>query len=90
MTTDMTGKVVLITGGNAGIGKETAVELAVMGAQVTITARDPARGAAALAEIRGRGGRDDVEVMALDQRASRRCASSRSSSPRATTGSTCS
>jgi NAD(P)-dependent dehydrogenase (short-subunit alcohol dehydrogenase family) len=62
----LTGKTVLITGGNAGIGKETAVDLASMGAQVTITARDPARGAAALDEIRTRSGRDDVEVMPLD------------------------
>jgi NAD(P)-dependent dehydrogenase (short-subunit alcohol dehydrogenase family) len=62
----LAGEIALITGGNAGIGKETAVELASMGAQVTITARDPARGAAALDEIRTRSGRDDVEVMALD------------------------
>jgi NAD(P)-dependent dehydrogenase (short-subunit alcohol dehydrogenase family) len=62
----LAGEIVLITGGNAGIGKETAVDLASMGAQVTITARDPARGATALEEIRTRSGRDDVEVMALD------------------------
>jgi NAD(P)-dependent dehydrogenase (short-subunit alcohol dehydrogenase family) len=37
-----------------------------MGAQVTITARDPGRGTAALEEIRSRSGRDDVEVMGLD------------------------
>ena len=66
MTEELTDKVVLITGGNAGIGKETAIALASMGAQVTITARDPARGAAALDEIRTRSGRDDAEVMALD------------------------
>jgi NAD(P)-dependent dehydrogenase (short-subunit alcohol dehydrogenase family) len=65
-TAGMAGEIVLITGGNAGIGKETAVELASAGAQVTITARDPARGAAALDAIRTRSGRDDVEVMALD------------------------
>jgi NAD(P)-dependent dehydrogenase (short-subunit alcohol dehydrogenase family) len=62
----MDGRVVLITGGNAGIGKETAVALASMGAQVVFTARDAARGAEALAEIRSRSSNDAVEVTALD------------------------
>jgi NAD(P)-dependent dehydrogenase (short-subunit alcohol dehydrogenase family) len=64
----MEGKVVVITGGNAGIGKETAVVLAQRGATVLITARDAQRGAAALDEIRRRAARDDdgVGVMALD------------------------
>lgn len=62
----MGGRTVLITGGNTGLGKETAVALATAGAQVVITSRNPEKGAAALAEIRERSGRDDVEVMALD------------------------
>ncbi len=66
MTDAMDGRVVLITGGNAGIGKETAVALASMGARVVFTARDAARGSEALAEIRTRSGNDVVEVMALD------------------------
>jgi NAD(P)-dependent dehydrogenase (short-subunit alcohol dehydrogenase family) len=61
-------RVVVITGGNAGIGKETAVGLAEKGATVVITARDQQRGATALEEIRGRTGRDDerLVVMPLD------------------------
>jgi NAD(P)-dependent dehydrogenase (short-subunit alcohol dehydrogenase family) len=66
MTDVMDGRVVLITGGNAGIGKETAVALASMGARVVFTARDAARGTEALTEIRTRSGSDEVEVMALD------------------------
>jgi NAD(P)-dependent dehydrogenase (short-subunit alcohol dehydrogenase family) len=60
------GSTVLVTGGNTGLGKETAVELARMGAHVTFTARDRDRGAAAHAEIVERSGRDDVEVLHLD------------------------
>ena len=63
---DLHGKTILITGGNAGIGKETAVVLAKAGASVTITARDAARGQAAVDEIRQRSGSTDVTVMDLD------------------------
>ncbi len=66
MTTNMQGKVVLITGGNTGIGKATAIALARMGAQVTITSRNPAKGEAALADIRQQAGSDKVECMRLD------------------------
>lgn len=64
----MKDKTVLITGGNAGLGLETAVALATMGAAVTITARDAARGDAARQEIIERSGADpqQVEVMSLD------------------------
>ena len=61
----MDGRTVVITGGNAGIGKETAVALARDGARVIFTSRDRSRGPAALAEITERSG-GTVEVMPLD------------------------
>src|SRR5579863_5697276 len=63
---DMTGKTVVITGANSGIGLETAVALARAGAKTLITVRDPARGAAAVADIKARSGRDDVDVVVFD------------------------
>lgn len=62
----MKGKVVVITGGNAGIGKEAAVGLARVGATVVITSRNPERGRAALDDVRERSGSTDVSVMDLD------------------------
>jgi len=62
----MRGKVVVITGGNAGIGKEAAVGLAALGATVVFTSRNPDRGADALREIQGRGESEEVHCLPLD------------------------
>jgi NAD(P)-dependent dehydrogenase (short-subunit alcohol dehydrogenase family) len=51
MTTNMTGKTVLITGATNGIGKIAAIELARMGANVSIVARNRSKGQAVLEEI---------------------------------------
>jgi NAD(P)-dependent dehydrogenase (short-subunit alcohol dehydrogenase family) len=63
-------KVVVITGGNTGIGKEAAVGLVQAGATVVITSRDRERGEKARAEIADRTGpeRDvmKIHVMELD------------------------
>ncbi len=55
-TWDIAGKRVLLTGGNTGIGKAAAMELVKRGAEVVITARDPAKGEAAEASIREEAG----------------------------------
>ena len=62
----MHGKTVVITGGNGGIGKETAIALARQGARVIIAVRDPVRGAAAVGDIVVRSGSTDVEQLGLD------------------------
>jgi NAD(P)-dependent dehydrogenase (short-subunit alcohol dehydrogenase family) len=47
----MQGKTVVVTGGNSGIGFETAAALAQMGARVLVTARNADKGRAAVARI---------------------------------------
>jgi NAD(P)-dependent dehydrogenase (short-subunit alcohol dehydrogenase family) len=54
-------KIALITGGNKGIGLETARQLAKLGITVLIGARDDAKGAAAVAELK----KDGVDVRAV-------------------------
>lgn len=60
------GKTVLITGGNAGIGLETGVGLAKLGARVLVTSRDAAKGAVAVEDIKVRSGSEAVEAVTLD------------------------
>ena len=48
---DLSGRIVLITGGTTGIGKETARALAAAGATVVITARSEEKGALAVTEL---------------------------------------
>jgi retinol dehydrogenase 14 len=65
-TADMTGRNVLVTGGTGGIGKATAVGLAVLGARVGITGRDRVRAEAAAADIRAASGNLAVDVFTAD------------------------
>ena len=62
----MLGKYCLVTGGTAGIGLATALELVRKGASVTIVGRDAARGDSAVAAIRAATGRDTVDFFAAD------------------------
>jgi NAD(P)-dependent dehydrogenase (short-subunit alcohol dehydrogenase family) len=63
---DMTGKTCLITGGNSGIGKATALSLAKLDATVVIVSRDKDKGEAALLEIRTRSGNKNIDAMVAD------------------------
>ena len=62
----MRGKVVMVTGANAGMGKEIALALAGMGATVVMVSRDRARGAAARAEVESTTGNRQVELLLAD------------------------
>ena len=56
---DFSGRVALVTGGNSGIGRVVAGQLADRGAHVIISGRDAARGEEAVAAIRAAGGKAD-------------------------------
>ena len=63
----MDGKTVVLTGANTGIGKQTTLELAKLGARVVMACRDVARGEAARAEILdATDGHGELEVRQLD------------------------
>jgi len=62
----MQNKTVLITGGNAGIGLETARALAKQGATVVLVARDAAKGEQAVADIKNTTGNNNVSFMKCD------------------------
>jgi len=62
----MVGKVMLITGGTDGIGKQAAKELAEMGATVVLVGRSEARCQATVEEIKTFSGNDQVDYLLAD------------------------
>ena len=62
----MEGKVIIVTGSNSGIGKETAKALAGMGATVVMAVRNREMGEMARAEIVEETGNESVSVMVCD------------------------
>lgn len=63
---DLSGKLVVITGGASGIGQETARAMAAKGAQIVIPVRDMAKGEAAVTAIKESVPDADIELMECD------------------------
>ncbi|CAJ1958872.1 unnamed protein product [Cylindrotheca closterium] len=63
---DLNDKVYVITGGNTGLGYETAKDLAERGATVVIACRDMEKGFEAMESIMKATGNPDVECLELD------------------------
>lgn len=64
--TDETGKVVIVTGSNTGIGKETVLELARRGATVYMACRDKKRTEVARLEIIKETDNQNIFFLELD------------------------
>jgi len=65
-TNFMKGKIIIITGANSGIGKETAISLAKMGAKIVMLCRNEKRGQEALEEIKKKSSSGNVELILAD------------------------
>jgi NAD(P)-dependent dehydrogenase (short-subunit alcohol dehydrogenase family) len=63
---DQTGRTVLVTGANSGLGFHTTLELARKGARVLMGCRNPAKAETALGLIRGQVTNPAIELVALD------------------------
>jgi NAD(P)-dependent dehydrogenase (short-subunit alcohol dehydrogenase family) len=62
----MKNKAILITGGTGGIGKQTAIGLAKVGAHVIVTGRDKVRGESAVKEIKQASGNKHIDLLLAD------------------------
>ena len=63
---DLSGKTIIVTGGNSGIGYEASLQLAGKGAHVVLACRDPKKAQAAVARLRAAHPEAEVGEMALD------------------------
>ena len=72
MNNSLTGSTALVTGGNSGIGRATALAFARRGAHVMLSGRDAGRGEKVVAEIHAQGGTADFVKSDLSDEASAR------------------
>lgn len=66
MTTDLTGRLAVVTGASDGVGRELAVHLARAGADLVLPVRNPAKGEAAAALIRRAAPDAKIRLAPLD------------------------
>lgn len=59
-------RVAMVTGANAGMGRQISLELAKKGLTVVMVCRDPRRGQAAVDEVRSLSGNESVELAPAD------------------------
>src|SRR5271154_3225528 len=62
----MSGKICVVTGANSGIGKETTLGLAQMGAHVVMVCRNADKGKTALEEIGAASGSAQLDLLIAD------------------------
>jgi NAD(P)-dependent dehydrogenase (short-subunit alcohol dehydrogenase family) len=72
VTATLHGSTALVTGGNSGIGRATAVDLAAHGAHVIVGGRDTVRGEEVVGKIRASGGKADFVAAQLRDESSAR------------------
>ncbi len=63
---NMSGKLCVVTGANSGIGKETVLGLAQMGAHVVMVCRSADKGKAALEDVRRESGSSQIDLLIAD------------------------
>jgi len=63
---NLKGKNIIITGANTGLGKETAIKLASLGANLLLLCKTKDRGEAAVVDIKSKTGSDTVSNIVMD------------------------
>ena len=66
MNYNLSGKTIIVTGANSGIGKAASIQLAQMGAQVVMMCRSAERGAQALKDVHTAANGENAELILVD------------------------